>query len=127
MTFRIEQIDSNKLIVFWHHYRQTRFIIVARANVCDGLDGFLPAWGHQKVDFEGDPVGVDGASGGEQSQRQQVMESAGNALAFSIQPGRRFDIAMEDGAGNDRVEFETDRFRLLRDIDQYAVRNRLCP
>ena len=127
MTFRIEQIDSNKLIVTRHHDRQTRFIIVARANVCDGLDGFLPAWGHQKVDFEGDPVGVDGASGGEQSQRQQVMESAGNALAFSIQPGRRFDIAMEDGAGNDRVNLKSNLFSLLGDIHEYAVKNCLCP
>jgi len=47
----------------------------------DGLDGFLPAWGHQKVDLEGDPVGIDGASGGEQSQREHVMESACDALA----------------------------------------------
>ena len=69
MTFRIEQIDSNKLIVTRHHDRQNRGRRVTRANVGDDVDRLCLSWGHKKVDLEIDPVGSLARPGGEQRQR----------------------------------------------------------
>ena len=115
------------LIILWQHDGQDRLPVVTGADMGDDIDGFFPSWGHQEVGLEGDPVGVDGLPGSEQGQNHQIMESAGDRLPLTLEPGRRFDIAVEQVIGDDGVELEADSLRGFGDVDQDAIGNRLLP
>jgi len=115
------------LIILGKHDGQDWLPVVTRADVGDDFDGFFPSRGHQEVDLEGDAIRVDGAPRGKKRQDHQVMEPAGDGLAFSFEAGRDFDIAVEQVVGHDSVELEADSLRRFGDIDQDAVGNRLLP
>jgi len=113
------------LIILGKHDGQDRLSMITGADVGDDFDGLLASWGHQEVDFEGDPVRVDGFPGSEQRQNHQIMEPAGDRLPFSLESGRDFDIAVEQVIGHDGVELEADSLRLFGDVYQHAIGNRL--
>ena len=64
----------------------------------DDVDRLRLSWSHKKVDLEVDPVGSFARSGGEQSQRLDVMETPRYALSFWFQAGRRDDKLSRDGS-----------------------------
>ena len=111
-------------IVFREHEGQNRLSVVTRSDVDDSFDGFLPSWGHEECDLEGDPVRIDTAFGREQGQDHQVMKPAGHGLALSLKPSRWIEISVKQVRSNDRLDLEADPFRFLADIDQYPGRSR---
>ena len=95
--------------------------MITGADVGDDFDGLLASRSHQEVDFEGDPVGVDGLPGGKQRQNHQVMEAAGDGLPLSIESGRWFNVSVEQVIGDHRVKPEADSLRSFGDVDQDAI------
>ena len=99
--------------------------MITGADVGDDFDSFFPAWSHQEVDFEGDPVRVHGSPGSEQRQNHQIMKPAGDGLPFTLESSGHFDIAVEQVIGNHGVEFEADSLRGFGDVDKDAIGNRV--
>ena len=114
-------------IVLREHDRQDWLSGVARADMGNDLDGFRSSWGHQEAHPEIDPVRVGRPFGCEQRQRQQIMESARHGLPLASQPGWWLYIMMVQVVGDHRGQFETRGFRLLGDVNENSVSNRLCP
>ena len=101
--------------------------MITGADVGDYFDGFFPSRSHQEVDLEGHPVRIHGSPGSEQGQNHQVMKPAGDRLAFTLESGRDFDIAVEQMVRDHGVELEADSLRSFGDVDQDAIGNRLLP
>jgi len=99
--------------------------MITGADMGDDINGLLPAWSHQKVDLEGDAVGVHGSPGGKQRQNHQIMEPACHRLPFSLESGRDFDVSVEQVIRDDGVEPEPDSLRGFGDVYQHAIGNRL--
>ena len=69
-------------VILGQHDRQDWLSGVTGPDVGNDLDGFCPAWCHQKRDFEVRSVGPFAGPGSDHRQCQEIMEPASRALTL---------------------------------------------